>query len=72
MRLDEPEGVSDKQGFFARVFGRDPKIDAQQFRILVAGSGGEGTDVSVQDKDGKPEASATGAKILAQITEQMR
>lgn len=64
--------LRDKQGFFARVFGRDPKIDAQQFRILVAGSSGEGTDVSVQDKDGKPEASATGAKILAQITEQMR
>ncbi len=62
----------DKQGFFSRVFGRDPKIDAQQFRILVAANSGNGTDVSVQDKDGKPEASATGAKILAQITEQMR
>lgn len=64
--------MRDKQSFFSRVFGRDPKIDAQQFRILVAANSGNGTDVSVQDKDGKPEAGATGAKILAQITEQMR
>ena len=62
----------DKQGVLSRIFGRDPKIDAQQFRILVAANSGNGTDVSVQDKDGKPEGSATGAKILAQITEQMR
>jgi outer membrane protein assembly factor BamC len=64
--------MKEKQGFFSRVFGRDPKIDAQQFRILVAANSGNGTDVSVQDKDGKPEAGATGAKILAQVTEQMR
>jgi len=64
--------MRDKQGFFARVFGRDPKIDAQQFRIVVAANAGNGTDVSVQDKEGKPDASATGSKILAQITEQMR
>ncbi|HYS14687.1 MAG TPA: outer membrane protein assembly factor BamC [Burkholderiaceae bacterium] len=64
--------MRDKQGFFSRVFGRDPKIDAQQFRIVVAANAGNGTDVSVQDKEGKPDASATGSKILAQITEQMR
>ncbi|HTT12065.1 MAG TPA: outer membrane protein assembly factor BamC [Burkholderiaceae bacterium] len=64
--------VRDKQGFFAKLFGRDPKIEAQQFRILVAGDGGSGTDVRVQDKDGNPERSATGAKILTQITEQLR
>ena len=64
--------MRDKQGFFTRVFGRDAKIDAQQFRIVVAANGGTGTDVTVQDKDGQPEASATGGKILAQITEQLR
>jgi outer membrane protein assembly factor BamC len=64
--------MRDKQGFFSRVFGRDAKIDAQQFRILVAANSGNGTDVTVQDKDGKAETSATGAKILAQITEQLR
>jgi outer membrane protein assembly factor BamC len=64
--------MRDKQGFFTRVFGRDAKIDAQQFRILVAGNSGNGTEVTVQDKDGQPEASATGGKILAQLTEQLR
>jgi outer membrane protein assembly factor BamC len=64
--------MRDKQGFFTRVFGRDSKIDAQQFRILVAANSGNGTDVSVQDKEGKPEESATGTKILTQITEQLR
>lgn len=64
--------MRDKQGFFSRVFGRDQKIDAQQFRILVAGNGSTGTEVTVQNKEGQPEASATGSKILAQITEQLR
>jgi outer membrane protein assembly factor BamC len=64
--------MRDQQGFFSRVFGRDAKIDAQQFRILVAANTTNGTDVTVQDKDGKAEAGATGAKILAQITEQLR
>jgi outer membrane protein assembly factor BamC len=64
--------MRDKQGFFTRVFGRDLKVDAQQFRIVVAANGGNGTDVTVQDKDGRPEASATGGKILSQLTEQLR
>jgi outer membrane protein assembly factor BamC len=64
--------VRDKQGFFSRIFGRDQKIDAQQFRILVAGNSGNGTEVTVQNKEGQPEASDTGSKILAQITEQLR
>jgi outer membrane protein assembly factor BamC len=75
VRYIDPEyeaKLREKQNFFARLFGRDPKIDAQQFRILVAANAGTGTNVSVQDKEGKPEASATGTKILAQITEQMR
>jgi len=64
--------MRDKQSIFARMFGRDAKIDAQQFRILVAANSGNGTDVTVQDKEGKPETSATGTKILTQITEQLR
>ena len=63
--------IREQQGFFSKMFGRDSKIDAQQFRILVAATT-SGTDVTVQDKDGKAEAGATGVKILAQITEQLR
>jgi outer membrane protein assembly factor BamC len=61
----------DKQSVLSRLFGREAKIDAQQFRIVVAGNG-SGTDVKVLDRDGNPETGATGAKILAQITEQLR
>ncbi len=61
----------EQQGVFSRVFGREQKIDAQQFRVQVA-SVGVATQVVVLDKDGKAEASATGSKILSQINEQLR
>jgi outer membrane protein assembly factor BamC len=61
----------EQQGVLSRIFGREAKIDAQQFRIQVA-SAASGTEVKVLDRDGKPEAGATGTKILAQITEQLR
>ncbi len=61
----------EQQGVFSRVFGREQKIDAQQFRVQVAAAGAA-TQVVVLDKDGKAEASATGSKILGQINEQLR
>jgi outer membrane protein assembly factor BamC len=61
----------DSQGFLSKLFGRDAKVEAQQFRVLVAAAG-ERTVVTVQDRDGKPDASPTAAKILAQITDQLR
>jgi outer membrane protein assembly factor BamC len=61
----------DSQGWLSKLFGRDVKIDAQQFRVLVAAAG-ERTVVTVQDRDGKPDTSATSGKILAQINEQLR
>lgn len=60
----------DKQGFLSRLFGRDAKVDTQQFRVLVAAAGDK-ANVTVQDRDGKPDASATASKILAQIDEQL-
>lgn len=61
----------DKQGFFSKLLGRDPKIEAQQFRVQVAAAG-DATRVTVLDKDGKPATGATADKILAQIDEQLR
>lgn len=61
----------DAQGFFSKLFGRDAKIDAQQFRVVVAAEG-ERTVVTVQDRDGKPDGGPTAGKILAQINEQLR
>jgi outer membrane protein assembly factor BamC len=59
------------QGFFSKLFGREFKVDAQQFRVLV-GPAGERTVVTVQDRDGKPDAGPTAGKILAQINQQLR
>jgi outer membrane protein assembly factor BamC len=60
-----------QQGFFSRLFGRELKVDAQQFRVLVAAAG-ERAEVTVQDRDGKPDAGPTAGKILAQISQQLR
>lgn len=61
----------ENQGFFSRMFGRDPKIQPQQFRVLVAAAG-QATTVAVLDKDGKPDDGATAQKILGQINEQLK
>jgi outer membrane protein assembly factor BamC len=61
----------DKQGFFSKIFGRELKLETQQFRVAVAGAGNE-TQVTVLDKDGKLAVDATGQKILAQLNEQLR
>ncbi len=61
----------DRQGFFSRLFGREVKVDTQQFRVRVAADG-DRAEVTVQDRDGRPDASATAGKILAQINEQLR
>jgi outer membrane protein assembly factor BamC len=61
----------DSQSFFSKMFGRDAKVDAQQFRVLVEATG-ERTVVTVQDREGKPDVSATSKKILAQINDQLR
>jgi outer membrane protein assembly factor BamC len=62
------------QGIFSKMFGGDPKIVAQQFRIQVAAAaaGGTASTVTLLDKDGKPESSSTGDKILRQLSEQIR
>ena len=61
----------ESRGFFSRIFDSDPKIEAQQFRVALL-TEGDRTSVRVQDKDGHPEASSAGDRILKQLDEQMR
>lgn len=61
----------EKQGFLSKLFGRDAKVDTQQFRVLVAAAGDK-ANVTVQDREGKPDSGATASKILAQIDEQLK
>ena len=60
-----------QQGVFSRLFGGDPKIVAPQYRVLVLSSGKMST-VTVLDKDGKPELSAIGDRILTLLNQQLR
>jgi outer membrane protein assembly factor BamC len=60
-----------QQGVFSRLFGGDPKIIAPQYRVLVLSSGNTST-VTVLDKDGKPELSAIGDRILTLLNQQLR
>jgi outer membrane protein assembly factor BamC len=63
-----------EQGVLSKLFGGDPKIVAQQFRIQVGSTTAAGatSTITLLDRDGKPEASATGDKILRQLSEQIR
>lgn len=60
-----------QQGVFSRMFGGDPKIVAPQYRVLVLSSGNTST-VTVLDKDGKPELSPIGDRILTLLNQQLR
>jgi outer membrane protein assembly factor BamC len=61
----------EKQGFFSKIFGQDFKVDAQQFRVVVQAAG-DVSKVTIQDRDGKPDTSATAGKIVKQLSEQLR
>ena len=61
----------ENRGFLARVFESDPKVEAQQYRVALL-TEGDRTSVHVQDKDGHPEATSAGDRILKQLDEQMR
>lgn len=49
-----------------------PKMVQPQFRIHVADAGANSSQVQVQDKNGAPESSSTGKKILGLLYEQLK
>jgi outer membrane protein assembly factor BamC len=74
VRYLDPEAEAkqrEAQGFFSKMFGSDPRIVAQQYRVQVAASG-NASAVTVLDKDGKPEGTAAGERILTLLTQQLR
>jgi outer membrane protein assembly factor BamC len=69
--LDAQSG--DKKGWFEwmKFWKSDKPADRPQFRIRVVDAQGAAT-VEVQDKDGKPEVSATSKRILAVVFDQLK
>jgi len=68
---DYEQGVKDKQSWYARLFGSDPKLTAQQFRIAVAGAG-DVSSVMVQDANGETDRTPTAERILKLVNDQLR
>lgn len=72
VRYADPEGSSRKDGVLDRLkFWQSDTSNVEQFRITVKEAGGK-TAVNILDKDGKPEASATGTRIVALLHEQLK
>ena len=76
VRYVDPAEDDKKQspGFFARLFGGggDARSQAAQYRISVKGQGTNTSQVSVQARDGRPEVSEVGTRILGLMQEQLR
>ena len=64
------------EGFLKKLFsfGNDDKAkEAQRYRIAVkAAPDATVSQVTVQTSDGKPEATATGAKILKLLNDELK
>jgi outer membrane protein assembly factor BamC len=73
VRYVDPDNVN-KAGFLSKLFGSDDKNkEAQRYRVLVSAvPGAASSDVTVQTNDGKPETSATGAKILKLLADELK
>jgi len=73
VRYVDPDQV-EKEGFFSKLFSMADKYkEAKKYRVLVASAqGANSADVTVQDAEGKPETSATGAKILKLLADELK
>lgn len=73
-KIDGQRSPNKDKGFLSRLaFWRSDKdeIKAEQYRVLVRQAGSV-SEVQVQNKDGQPENSDTGRRILALLHEQLK
>lgn len=71
VRYIDPETEGKKPGFFARMFGAKEGPKKEEYQVhLVAADGG--TNVEVLGKDGAPEKTRTGERILSLLHEQLK
>jgi outer membrane protein assembly factor BamC len=76
VRYVDPD-AQNKDGFFKRLFtfgSSDEKAkEAQRYRVLVkAAQGASVSEVTVQTNDGQPDSSATAAKILKLLNDELK
>jgi outer membrane protein assembly factor BamC len=69
--LDTDTGEKIEQSsFFGRLFGTKNKAEPTQYRIHV-GQQGDGSTVSILDKNGQPDTSETAQRILTVLSNHM-
>jgi len=72
VRYIDPETEGGKKpGFFSRLFGAKEKPKKEEYRVQLTTAEG-GTQVEVLGKDGSPEQSKTGERILGLLHEQLK
>ena len=75
VRYVDPD-LAAKEGFLKKLFsfGSDDKAkEAQRYRVAVkTAAGASVSQVTVQTSDGKPETTATGAKILKLLHDELK
>ncbi|BAU49503.1 lipoprotein [Sulfurifustis variabilis] len=70
VRYIDPEQQTKKKGFFSRMFSDDEPAERNQYQVHLKPSD-DGTQVEVLGKDGAPEKSKTGERILNLLYEQL-
>ena len=73
VRYADPEAeLKEKdRGLFARLFGSDSKVKAEQYRVQITAQS-SGSEVHVLNKEGAAERSKTAQRILALLHEQLK
>jgi outer membrane protein assembly factor BamC len=76
VRYVDPE-KAEKEGFWSKLLSlgasEDKAKEAQRYRVLVkAEPNASVSEVSVQNNEGKPDATATGAKILKLLNDELK
>jgi outer membrane protein assembly factor BamC len=72
VRYADPEGVGKREGILDRLqFWKADASTVEQYRITVKESAGK-TAVAVLDKDGKPDDSPIGVRIVTLLHEQLK
>jgi len=65
------EKATQKRGWFSRMFRNEASNRAEQYQVKLQANGTESL-VTVNNKDGQPEKSDTGKKILSMLQEQLK
>ncbi len=72
--VDPKNDDREKAGLMTRLFSSDEKSKlAEQYRIVVKTQSGSATSrITIQNKDGAPEAGDAGTRILALLNDQLK